>query len=283
MPVRELSPSIVRLVECLSGSVDMRMDLEIRFAYGSVVPWVRRIDGQLVAIAGPDGLALWTTAETRGEEMRTVSEFHLREGQQVPFVLTYFPSHEEVARPVAAQYAIEETTRWWQDWADLANFQPHQWRDAVVRSLITLKALTYEPSGGILAAPTTSLPETHRRRAQLGLPLLLAARRHPDAVGAHGRGLPGGGRRLARLAAAGRRWRPLRAADHVRRGRGEEPQRRRHRMAARAMSTRPRSASATPPRASTSWTSTGRCSAPCTRPVARASSRQGRPGISSSP
>ena len=160
MPVREHSPSIVRLVECSNGAVDMRMDLEIRFDYGSVVPWVRRLDGQLVAIAGPDGLALWTTAETRGENMRTVSEFHLREGQQVPFVLTYFPSHGEVARPVAAQYAIEETKRWWQEWADLANFEPHRWRDAVVRSLITLKALTYEPTGGIIAAPTTSLPES---------------------------------------------------------------------------------------------------------------------------
>ena len=160
MPLREANPSVVRFVECLHGAVDMRMDLEIRFGYGAVVPWVRRIDGQLVAIAGPDGLALWTTAETRGEEMRTVAEFHLREGQQVPFVLTYFPSHREVARPVAAEYGIEETTRWWQDWADLANFKPHQWRDAVVRSLITLKALTYEPTGGILAAPTTSLPET---------------------------------------------------------------------------------------------------------------------------
>ena len=160
MPLREQSPHIVRLVECLSGSADMRMDLEIRFQYGSVVPWVRRVDGQLVAIAGPDGLALWTTAEVRGEEMRTVSEFHVREGQQVPFVLTYFPSHAEVSRPVAAQYAIEETTRWWQEWADLSSFEPHQWRDAVVRSLITLKALTYEPTGGIIAAPTTSLPET---------------------------------------------------------------------------------------------------------------------------
>ena len=160
MPLREQSPSIVRLVECLSGTVEMRMDLEIRFDYGSVVPWVRRYDGQLVAVAGPDGLALWTTAETRGEDMRTVSEFNLREGQQVPFVLTYFPSHGEVARPVAAQYAIEETKRSWQEWADLANFEPHEWRDAVVRSLITLKALTYEPTGGILAAPTTSLPES---------------------------------------------------------------------------------------------------------------------------
>ena len=75
-------------------------------------------------------------------------------------MLTYFPSHGEVARPVAAPYAIEETKRRWQEWADLASFEPHRWRDAVVRSLITLKALTYEPTGGILAAPTTSLPET---------------------------------------------------------------------------------------------------------------------------
>jgi GH15 family glucan-1,4-alpha-glucosidase len=160
MSWRESSPNLVRLVECLSGSADMRMDLEIRFQYGSLVPWVRRADGQLVAIAGPDGLALWTTASVRGEEMRTVSDFHLREGQQVPFVLTYFPSHGEVSRPTAAQYAIQETTALWQEWADLSNFEPHRWRDAVVRSLITLKALTYEPTGGIIAAPTTSLPET---------------------------------------------------------------------------------------------------------------------------
>ncbi|MGA2804729.1 MAG: glycoside hydrolase family 15 protein [Acidimicrobiales bacterium] len=160
MPLREDDPSVVRLVECSRGAVEMRMDLEIRFDYGSVVPWVRRYDGQLVAVAGPDGLALWTTVDTRGENMRTVSEFRLSEGQQVPFVLTYFPSHGEVARPVAAPYAIEETKRRWQEWADLANFEPHRWREAVVRSLITLKALTYEPTGGILAAPTTSLPET---------------------------------------------------------------------------------------------------------------------------
>jgi len=160
MPIREDSPSIVRLVEGVSGAVEMSMDLEIRFEYGSVVPWVRRVDGQLVAIAGPDGLALWCTVPTRGEHMRTISEFTVREGQRESFVLTYFPSHGEVARPIAAQYAIEETTRWWQNWADLANFEPHEWRDAAVRSLITLKALTYAPTGGIIAAPTTSLPES---------------------------------------------------------------------------------------------------------------------------
>jgi GH15 family glucan-1,4-alpha-glucosidase len=160
MAIRENTPCVVRLVECLSGAVDMRMDLEMRFGYGSNVPWVRTIDGQLVAIAGPDGLALWTTADTRGEDLRTISQFHLREGQQVPFVLTYFPSHGAVSRPMAAPYIIEETRRWWQGWADIANFQPHRWRDAVVRSLITLKALTYAPTGGIIAAPTTSLPET---------------------------------------------------------------------------------------------------------------------------
>ena len=160
MPIREDNPTVVRLVLCLSGRVDMRMDLEIRFEYGSIVPWVRTVDGQLVAIAGPDGLAMWTTVPTRGESMRTVAEFSVREGQQIPFVLTYFPSHGEVARPVAAQFAIEETKRWWQEWADLSNFEPHEWRDAVVRSLITLKALTYAPTGGIIAAATTSLPES---------------------------------------------------------------------------------------------------------------------------
>ena len=160
MPIRENSPTIVRLVECVTGTVEMRMDLEIRFEYGSVVPWVRHVDGQLVAVSGPDGLAMWTTVPTHGEHMRTVSEFKLHEGQLVPFVLTYFASYGEVARPVAAQYAIEETKRWWQEWADLAQFEPHRWRDAVVRSLITLKALTYAPTGGIIAAPTTSLPES---------------------------------------------------------------------------------------------------------------------------
>ena len=139
----------------------MRMDLEIRFEYGSVVPWVRRVDGQLVAIAGPDGLALWTPLHTHGEEHAHRLRVHAARGPAgSPSCSPTSPSHGDVARPVAAQYAIEETKRWWQDWADLANFEPHEWRDAVVRSLITLKALTYAPTGGIIAAPTTSLPET---------------------------------------------------------------------------------------------------------------------------
>ena len=216
MPIREANPTVVRLVQCLSGRVDMRMDLEIRFEYGSIVPWVRTVDSQLVAIAGPDGLAMWTTVPTRGESMRTVAEFSLREGQQIPFVLTYFPSHGEVARPVAAQFAIEETKRWWQEWADLSNFEPHEWRDAVVRSLITLKAFTYAPTGGIIAAADDLAPGVSRRRAELGLSLLLAARRHAHAFLAHGGGIPRGGRRMARLAAAGGGGRPLRASDHVR-------------------------------------------------------------------
>ena len=160
MPVRESNPAVVRVVEGISGTVEMRMDLEIRFEYGSVVPWVRHMDGLLTAIAGPEGLALWTTVRTRGEEMRTVAEFTVREGQRIPFVLAWFPSHTEAPRPIDAVYALEETSRWWQEWAALANFEPHEWRDAVVRSLITLKALTYAPTGGIIAAPTTSLPES---------------------------------------------------------------------------------------------------------------------------
>jgi GH15 family glucan-1,4-alpha-glucosidase len=161
MPIREDHPQVVRLVEGVSGTSTMRMELAIRFGYGSVVPWVRRSDGSLItAIAGPDALSLWTPVHTHGEDMTTVAEFTVKEGEQVPFVLTWFPSHEEAPRPVDARFAIEDTELWWEDWSSTKCTFEGPWRDAVMRSLITLKALTYEPTGGIVAAATTSLPET---------------------------------------------------------------------------------------------------------------------------
>ncbi len=159
MPVREEHPQIVRVVEAVHGEVDMAMELTMRFDYGSVVPWVRRLDGLLTAVAGPDGLALWTPVETHGVDMHTVAHFTVAAGEHVPFVLTSYPSHEEPPRPVDARYAVEDTAMWWQEWSAGCSYDG-PWRDAVVRSLITLKALTYRPTGGIVAAPTTSLPET---------------------------------------------------------------------------------------------------------------------------
>jgi GH15 family glucan-1,4-alpha-glucosidase len=160
MPIRESHPEITRLVECLSGEVQMRMDLVMRFGYGATVPWVRRVDGVLTAIAGPDGVALWTPVHTRGEDMTTISEFTIREGQRVPFSLTYFPSHQAIPRPVDALYAIEHTVSYWQQWAEMDHIDLGEYQEAVVRSLITLKALTFAPTGGIIAAATTSLPES---------------------------------------------------------------------------------------------------------------------------
>jgi GH15 family glucan-1,4-alpha-glucosidase len=159
MPIRDEFPQIVRLVECTSGTVHMRMDLVIRFEYGSVVPWVRHIDGSLVAIAGPDGLALWTPVHGHGEDMSTVAEFMLHEGQSVPFVLSYFTSTKALPRPVDAAYSVHQTTQFWQDWAEMDDHDFSPWQEPVVRSLITLKALTFHPTGGIIAAATTSLPE----------------------------------------------------------------------------------------------------------------------------
>jgi GH15 family glucan-1,4-alpha-glucosidase len=159
MPIREEHPQVVRVVEGVSGIVDIRMELAIRFMYGSVIPWVRRSGSLITAIAGPNALSLWTPVHTHGEDMTTVAEFTVKEGDYVPFVVTWFPSHEEAPRPVDPRFAIEDTQLWWEDWAAPFRFDG-KWRDAVMRSLITLKALTYNPTGGIVAAPTTSLPET---------------------------------------------------------------------------------------------------------------------------
>ena len=159
MPIRERNPEVIRLVEGVRGRVTMEMVLTIRFGYGQIVPWVRRIDGTLNTIAGPDALALWTPVETRGRDLSTIAEFTISEGQRIPFYLAWYAANEDPPRPADARYVIEDTELWWSDWASHCNYEG-DYREAVVRSLITLKALTYQPTGGIVAAPTTSLPET---------------------------------------------------------------------------------------------------------------------------
>ena len=159
MPIREgQHPRVVRLVEGVRGTVPIRMELCVRFDYGETIPWVARSDHLLTATAGPNSVALWCRAETHGEGLRTVSEVTLREGQQIAFILTWYPSHLGPPAPVDPWYAVDCTEIWWQQWSSLCTYEGDH-ADAVLRSLITLKALTYEPTGGIVAAPTTSLPE----------------------------------------------------------------------------------------------------------------------------
>jgi GH15 family glucan-1,4-alpha-glucosidase len=158
MPPRGRAPDIVRIVEGLDGSVPMRSELTIRFDFGRIVPWVRRVDSGRVAIAGPDALCFRTPVETRGENMSTVSEFVLRQGERVPFVLTWFPSHEPLPDEIDPEQALSESEDYWLDWAGRCNHFG-DYHDEIHQSLLVLKALTYEPTGGIVAAPTTSLPE----------------------------------------------------------------------------------------------------------------------------
>lgn len=158
MPPRGKASDIVRLVRGVSGTVKMRMELVIRFGFGSDVPWVRRIDHSLMAIAGQDMTVLRTPIETRGENLTTVSDFEVTAGATIPFVLTYGPSHLPPPGPIDPELALAETERFWQDWCGHCA-RDGDYQDLVVRSLITLKALTFAPTGGIVAAPTTSLPE----------------------------------------------------------------------------------------------------------------------------
>jgi GH15 family glucan-1,4-alpha-glucosidase len=159
MPLRGRASHLVRFVVGKRGSVSMTRELIVRFDYGASVPWVRRTEaGGLLAISGPDMLVLRTPVELRGEGLTTVGDFTVAAGQTIAFVLTYAPSHLPVPEPIDPQDALRQTQSFWEDWASI-----HQstgvYTDAVRRSLITLKALTYEPTGGIAAAPTTSLPE----------------------------------------------------------------------------------------------------------------------------
>ncbi|MDQ1520084.1 MAG: hypothetical protein QOI55_1157 [Actinomycetota bacterium] len=158
MPPRTERPDVVRIVEGMEGHVDMRMELVVRFDYGSVIPWVETVGNALRAIGGPDAVTLHTPVPTRGEGFKTVAAFRIAAGEQVPFVLSWHPSHQGSPRPIDALAAVEHTTAFWAEWSARCTYDG-EWRDAVVRSLVTLKALTYQPTGGIVAAVTTSLPE----------------------------------------------------------------------------------------------------------------------------
>ncbi|MFJ8207998.1 glycoside hydrolase family 15 protein [Streptomyces sp. NPDC096033] len=160
MPQRDTAPDIMRIVEGVTGRVTVRSTLRLRFDYGRVIPWVRRSEGDRVAVAGPD--SVWFRSEppvhTWGEDNSTRSEFTLAAGEKVAFVLTWHPSHEPRPARVDPYEALEQSLADWRDWSAQCRYQgPYE--EAVTRSLITLKALTYAPTGGIAAAATTSLPE----------------------------------------------------------------------------------------------------------------------------
>jgi GH15 family glucan-1,4-alpha-glucosidase len=159
MPPRGHASDVVRLVRGVKGKVKLRMQLVIRFGFGADVPWVKRTeDGALLAISGQDMTVLRTTVETHGEGLTTVANFEVSEGETVPFVLTYGPSHLPLPAPINPAQALQDAEDFWTGWCSRCTYQGDN-RDLVIRSLITLKALTYGPSGGIVAAPTTSLPE----------------------------------------------------------------------------------------------------------------------------
>jgi GH15 family glucan-1,4-alpha-glucosidase len=158
MTPRNEMPELLRVVVGTRGQLRMNLELVIRFDYGSVVPWVRRTARGISAIAGPDMLSLRTEVPLRGENFKTVATFTVAEGQKVPFDLTWYPSRQDEPLPLNIDKEVQDTQDWWQEWSDRCSYRG-KWRDAVLRSLITLKALTFLPTGGIVAAPTTSLPE----------------------------------------------------------------------------------------------------------------------------
>ena len=158
MPIRDDAADMVRIVEGLTGTVQMYGELCLRFDYGRIVPWVRRGEHGLSAIAGPDAAYFNTAAPLEGRDMRTISEFTVRAGDQVPFVLRWFPSSKPAPQKTDPHQALQVTEEFWQGWSARSRIEG-EYKDAVERSLITLKGLIYAPTGGIVAAPTTSLPE----------------------------------------------------------------------------------------------------------------------------
>lgn len=194
MPPREQhAPQLVRIVEGVSGRVPMRSALRMRFSYGWVVPWVQQIEGRTVAVAGPDSVWLDTEAETYGKDLTTYSDFTVAPGERVAFTISWQASHKEAPAEPDPNAALEATEHFWNEWVDHCTYHG-PYREAVVRSLITLKALTYAPTGGIVAAPTTSLPEciggmrnwdyryTWLRDAAITLSSLLRTGYHQEAL-----------------------------------------------------------------------------------------------------
>ncbi|MGD0913509.1 MAG: glycoside hydrolase family 15 protein [Terracidiphilus sp.] len=158
MPPRGVHSDVVRVVEGMIGSVAVRMELVLRFDYGRTIPWVTGISDGVRAVAGPNLAVLHASVPVHGENLKTVAEFTLRKGERAWFTLTYGASHESDPRPIDFRRALEASTRDWRQWSRRLQYKG-KYRDAVERSLITLKALTFRPTGGIVAAPTTSLPE----------------------------------------------------------------------------------------------------------------------------
>src|SRR3954462_1117230 len=158
MTPRRAQARVVRIVEGLRGTVPIRSELLLRFDYGLAIPWLREVPQGVRAVAGPDAVHLRTEAPVDVTTGTVASDITIRAGQRVSFVLTWHRSYEPVPEKIDAQDALRNTLRYWTRWASRCEYRG-EWRDAVMRSLITLKALTHRPTGGILAAPTTALPE----------------------------------------------------------------------------------------------------------------------------
>ena len=158
MPPRDGAPQLIRIVEGVTGRVPMRSALRMRFSYGRVVPWVHKHEGRTVAVAGPDSVWFDTACETYGKALTTYADFTVAPGDRIAFAISWEPSHKQPPALPEPEQALEATEEFWHDWVEQCTYHG-PYREAVVRSLITLKALTYAPTGGIVAAPTTSLPE----------------------------------------------------------------------------------------------------------------------------
>ncbi|MDP9183816.1 MAG: glycoside hydrolase family 15 protein [Actinomycetota bacterium] len=158
MPPRGAEPDLCRVVEGLTGEMPMRMELSARFDYGSVLPWVDHLDDGVLVVGGPDSLRLTTDVNLHTVDQTTIADFTVRAGDKVGFTLTWYPSHVTPGQGLDPFVAVDETETWWREWSDQCRYTG-EWEEPVRRSLITLKALTHAPTGGIVAAATTSLPE----------------------------------------------------------------------------------------------------------------------------